>query len=339
MAKQQKTDRYQNEHPREDTSKNRSEVPEKNCIISMNRRRFLGTMGAMGTTLLAGSASQVSAYNNFEGWPDRYGMLTDLTACVGCRSCEKACNEVNGLPKPEKPFDDATVFEKERRPDTGAFTVVNRYENPKDAGRPVYRKIQCMHCNEPACATACPIHAYTKTPEGAVLYDPDKCFGCRYCMIACPFYAPAYDYESAFEPRILKCILCYDRLKEGKMPACAQVCPMEAITFGKREDLIQLARKKIMGESQKYINHIYGEKEVGGTTWLYISEVPFEQLGFPTDLPQQPLIEQTKGFLSSVPVVFTVWPALFGMIYSSLSHRENLKKEIREDQDRREVEK
>jgi formate dehydrogenase iron-sulfur subunit len=292
--------------------------------IRLDRRQFLGTAAAMGGASLIAGASNAHAMENFEGWPDRYGMLTDLTACVGCRSCEKACNEANNLPPPDVPFEDGSVFNEIRRPTAKAYTVVNRYENPKDKDRPIFRKVQCNHCNEPACATACPIHAYSKTPEGAVTYDADKCFGCRYCMVACPFYVPAYDYDSAFQPRIVKCIMCYDRIKAGKMPACAEACPMEAVKFGKRSDLIKLARRKIMDNPDRYIDHIYGETEVGGTGWLYISGVPFEQLGFPTNLPNKPPIELTKGFLSSVPVVFTVWPALFGMCYAALRHREKL---------------
>ncbi|HDO22253.1 MAG TPA: 4Fe-4S dicluster domain-containing protein [Nitrospirae bacterium] len=293
---------------------------------TVSRRCFLGTMAALGGSILLGDI-QASAYEEFSGWPDRYGMLTDLTACVGCRSCEKACNEVNNLPPPEVPFDEKSVFKEKRRPTAHAYTVVNRYENPQDKDRPIYRKVQCNHCNEPACASACPIHAYTKTPEGPVLYDPEKCFGCRYCMIACPFYVPAYDYESAFEPRIVKCIMCYGRIKDGLIPACAEACPVEAITFGKRDDLIKLARKKIMQNPDRYIDHIYGEYEAGGTSWLYISGVPFEQLDFPTDISDKPPIEHVEGFLSAVPVVLTVWPALFGTIYASLRHRENLEEE------------
>jgi|Deesub1362A_J573_1020465.scaffolds.fasta_scaffold00199_10 Fe-S-cluster-containing dehydrogenase component len=300
---------------------------EKDNTRKISRRRFLGTVAAIGGISLIGSYKDASAYKEFTGWPNRYGCLTDLTECVGCRSCEEACNEANNLPKPDVPFDDKSVFNEKRRPTVQAYTVVNRYENPKDAGKPIYRKIQCNHCNEPACASACPIHAYTKTPEGAVLYDPEKCFGCRYCMIACPFYVPAYDYASPLEPKIVKCVLCYGRIKNGDMPACAEACPVGAITFGKRSDLIKLAREKIMKNPDRYIDHIYGEHEVGGTSWMYISGVPFEQLDFPANLPKKPLIEQTKGFLSAVPVVFTVWPALFGMIYAALRHREELEKE------------
>jgi len=309
----------------------RPKIPTEKNRKGLNRRDFLKTVSAVGGGVILGTASKAYGIKEFEGWPDSMGVLTDITACVGCRSCEKACNKVNGLPTPEKPFDDGSVFEEKRRPTPGAFTVVNRYDNSGDPDKPVYRKIQCNHCKEPACATACPIHAYSKTPEGAVLYDPDLCFGCRYCMTACPFYVPAYDYDSPLEPRVYKCIMCHDRIKSGGLPACVEACPAGTLTFGKRDDLIRLARKRIMENPGKYIDHIYGEHEVGGTNWLYISGVPFEDLGFPTDLPKKPLVEQTKGFLSAVPVVFTVWPALFGMCYAALRHRESLAEEKMEN--------
>ena len=295
--------------------------------VNMNRRVFLGTVSAIGGTLMLGRSRTAFAAGEFEGYPNSFGVLTDLTACVGCRSCEKACNEANGFPPPDKPFDDSSVFEEERAPTHLAYTVVNRYENPKDKSKPVYRKIQCNHCKEPACLTSCPIHAYTKTPEGAVDYNPDLCFGCRYCMTSCPFNVPAYDYYSALEPRIRKCTMCLPRIREGKMTACAEACPSGALTFGKREDLLKIARKRIADNPGKYIDHVYGEKEVGGTNWMYISGVPFDQVGLPTNLPSKALIEETKGFLTAVPVVLTAWPALFGTIYAALRHRENMEKE------------
>lgn len=291
----------------------------------MNRRKFLGTVAAIGGVAMASAASRAGASEDFSGWPNSYGLLTDLTACVGCRSCEKACNEANHLPQPDTPFDDASVFNQKRRPDAHAYTVVNRYENPKDKNAPIYRKIQCNHCKEPACASACPIHAYSKTPEGAVMYNPDLCFGCRYCMVACPFYVPAYDYESALEPKIVKCTMCYDtRVKHGRITACAEACPAGAITFGKRDELIKIARTRIAKSPDKYVDHIFGEHEAGGTNWLYLSGVPFEQLDFQTNVPKKPPIELTKGFLSSVPLVFTIWPALFGMCYAAVRHRDEV---------------
>ncbi|HSB33270.1 MAG TPA: 4Fe-4S dicluster domain-containing protein [Nitrospirota bacterium] len=307
--------------------------------LNMNRRIFLGTVGAIGGTLLLGRTGKALASTEFEGYPNSFGVLTDLTACVGCRSCEKACNEVNGFPAPDKPFDDSSVFNEDRSPTQKAYTVVNRFENPKDKDKPVFRKIQCNHCKEPACLTSCPIHAYSKTPEGAVEYNPDLCFGCRYCMTACPFNVPAYDYWSALEPRIRKCTMCRPRIQEGKATACAEACPTGALTFGKREELIKIARKRIEDNPDKYINHIYGEKEVGGTNWMYISGVPFDQVGLPTNLPNKPLIEETKGFLSAVPVVLTAWPALFGTIYAALRHRDEIDAEKKETENKEEVKK
>ncbi len=303
--------------------KNRSEDPGGGAAqdaagrsARLSRRSFLSISMLAGCTAL-GLPARAGAAPEFEGWPKSYGMLTDFTACVGCRSCERACNEVNRMPAPEKPFDDASVFNERRWPNAKALTVVNRYENPGDPSRPVYRKIQCNHCLEPACATACPIHAYTKTPEGPVIYNEKLCFGCRYCVIGCPFNIPGYDYESALQPKIMKCILCYGRIKKGQLPGCAEACPAGALTFGKRADLLKLARKRIAEHPDKYVSHIYGEHEVGGTSWLYISGVPFEQLGFPTNLPKKPLIELTKGYLSTVPVIFTTFPAIFGLIYAA----------------------
>jgi Fe-S-cluster-containing dehydrogenase component len=315
MSEEKKDKSLKNLKTRE--ARNTSNSP---CLLS--RRGFLSASLSAGCAAL-GVPALAQAVPEFKGWPRSYGMLTDFTACVGCRSCEEACNAANKMPPPDKPFNDDSVFKEKRWPSAATLTVVNRFENRDNPSRPLYRKIQCNHCLEPACATACPIHAYTKTPEGAVIYDENFCFGCRYCVIACPFNIPGYDYESAFEPKIVKCVFCYSRIKEGGIPACADACPAGALTFGKREDILNLARKKLIDEPKKYINHIYGEHEVGGTSWLYISGVPFEQLGFQTNLPKTPLIELTRGYLSAVPVIFTTFPAIFGMIYAAMRRREH----------------
>ena len=300
-----------------------------------SRRRFLKIASLIGGSSVASSCAVLglprvdSVDREMKGWPESYGVLHDITKCVGCRKCEEGCNKANDLIKPETPFDSGSVFDTKRRPTPKAYTVVNRYENPKDKDSPLFRKIQCNHCKEPACATACPIHAYRKTKEGPVLYDPALCFGCRYCMIACPFHVPAYEYENLLEPKIVKCTMCHDRIKKGMLPACVDACPTGAVTFGKRDELLKLAKTRIKGNPDHYIPHIYGEHEVGGTNWLYISSVPFEKIGFPTHLPKKPLIEITKGYLSAVPLVFVIWPALFGMCYAALSDegKENLNDE------------
>ncbi len=288
----------------------------------ISRRGFLkGIIGtAIGGSLLGRPLRALAG--NLSGQPDHFGMLTDLTRCIGCRRCEAACNEANNLPPPEIPFEDKSVFEQERRPDERAFTMVNRYSDPHRLGVPVYVKIQCMHCEEPACASACLVGALKKTPEGPVIYDESVCVGCRYCMSACPFYIPAFEYFDPLSPRIQKCYMCYHRIFAGQVPACAAECPMEAIMVGKRSELIELARERIRNNPDRYIDHIYGEHEAGGTGWLYISGVPFAELGFPTDLEMSPYPELTKGFLSLVPVVLIAWPALFGGIYLMSRGRE-----------------
>jgi Fe-S-cluster-containing dehydrogenase component len=297
----------------------------------------LKAAAAAGGAGLVGKSKLASGAGQFTGYPDRVGVLTDVTRCVGCRTCEAACNEINKLPPPKVPFDDQSVFEKTRRTDEQAYTVVNRYPNPKPGEPPIYVKHQCRHCDEPACASACLVAAFTKTPEGPVTYNKGVCVGCRYCMTACPFYVPAYEYNDPFSPEIKKCTMCYDtRVSEGGIPACVEACPMEAMTFGKRSDLLRVARKRIIEHPDRYVDHIFGEHEVGGTSWLYISGVPFEKLGFPMDLGTKPYPELTKGFLSMVPGVLVIWPALLGGFYMFTQHREQMDEEEEEIPERKE---
>jgi len=305
--------------------------------MGIKRRDFFKIMStATASAALVSTSPKAHAVEDFSGWPNRYAVLTDTTKCVGCLSCEEACNAANNLPEPEIPFADLDLaeIEEKRRPEANAYTVVNRYPNPKNPEEPIHVKIQCMHCNEPACASACLVNALKKTPEGAVVYNEDLCIGCRYCMAACPFYMPAYDYSSPLRPKVTKCILCYQKITNGEVPACVADCPMEANIFGKRKELIKIARNRIQKEPDKYIDHIFGEYEAGGTSWLYISSVPFEQLGFQTDVGTRPYPEYTRGFLSMVPAVLVLWPALLGGFYAFTKRRD----EIGERQENREEE-
>ena len=301
----------------------------------LNRRSFLKG-GLAGTAVLATAktANQSHAAESFGGYPDSMGVLVDLTKCVGCRTCEAACNKEQGLPDPDKPFDDMSVFDElqhngqKRRTTEKAYTVVNRYDVGDREEGPVFRKFQCNHCNEPACLTSCFVNAYTKTEEGAVIYDSKVCVGCRTCMVACPFYVPAYSYSDPLNPIVKKCIMCYDtRVKFGKPPACVEACPQEVMTFGKRKDLIKLGHERIKDNPGKYIDHIYGENEVGGTAWMYISDVPFEEVGFNTHIGEQPIISYVKEFLTIVPMVLTIWPALFTGFHLLSNRKEALKNE------------
>jgi Fe-S-cluster-containing dehydrogenase component len=299
----------------------------------LSRRGFIkgGLAGTVAVTVLKDKQTQASG--SFEGYPDSMGVIVDLTRCVGCRSCEAACNKEQGLPEPAEPFDDFSVFDQvnhhrpgqKRRTDETRYTVVNRYDVP-GLDHPLFRKKQCFHCNEPACLTSCFVNAYTKTPEGAVIYNSKVCVGCRTCMIACPFYIPTFKYSKAFTPRIMKCIFCYDtRLKEGKAPACVDACPQEALTFGKRSDMLEVARQRIRMEPGKYVDHIYGEHEAGGTSWMYISPAPFDQVGLATNVPKEPVLNYVKGFLAIVPMVLTIWPALFAGFYLLATKKDGIK--------------
>lgn len=299
--------------------------------MSISRRGFLGGLAGGAGALVAGSAEASSPHKSFPGYAGRYGLLHDTTLCVGCRSCEKACNQVNDLPKPERPFDDKTVLDQLRHVTDNAYTVVNRYAPGGEGSAPVFRKHQCMHCNEPCCASVCFVKAFTKTPEGPVLYNPDVCVGCRYCMTACPYYATAYEYDEPLEPRVVRCTMCYPRIKEGKNPGCADACPMGAITYGRREDLIQVARDRIKKLPNRYLNHVFGEHEFGGTSWMVLAGVPFGKLDLHEGVSSTPLPETTKGFLSVVPFVLTIWPGFLLGLHAFNKRKEKLARDaIRE---------
>lgn len=298
--------------------------------MSISRRSFLKWAGAANLTIVAAGTAVGAANKQFNGYPDGNGVLFDNTLCIGCRKCEAGCNEVNELAAPEKPFSDLAVLEGKRRTSNEAYTVVNRYaaEDGKTAG--VFRKIQCNHCLEPACAAACFVKAFKKTPSGAVAYDASVCVGCRYCMVACPFEIPTYEYNKALTPRVRKCTMCQPRIEEGKLPGCVESCPTGALTYGKRSDLLNIARQRIAKDSSTYIDHIYGEHEMGGTSWLYLSGRPFGEIGLNEHLGTKPAIEYTAGTLSAVPIIVGLWPAFLTGAYAMNKRREKVAKKEQE---------
>lgn len=265
----------------------------------MDRRNFLKLVGLVGATL----ASKRLKAEEIKPPKEFVGVLTDTTRCIGCRSCEKACAEAHGFQIPDIENDNA--LEMIRTTSEKQWTVVNRFET--EIGE-VFVKQQCMHCWQPACTAACLTNAMLKTEEGPVIWRGNKCLGCRYCMAACPFDMPKYEYHS-WNPKVQKCNLCWERLQEGKIPACVQSCPTDALMFGNKKQLMEIARLRIYHHPTKYVHQIYGEHIVGGTSWLYLAAVPFEQLGFRTDLGTTPYPEYTKEFLYAVPLIFFGVPA------------------------------
>lgn len=282
--------------------------------MNLTRRNFLKTIGGAGAVLSATSGDAYPRESKQLSGP--FGCLVDITRCTGCRKCEFACNAYNKLPPQD--FNDMTVLDEQRRPDYAGFTVVNRTHGTffDENGHQVhiYVKEQCRHCVTPACASACIVGALYKKENGPVLYDETKCIGCRYCMIACPFQIPAYEHHEPITPRVRKCTFCYDRIEAGKMPACATICPTQAICFGKRDSLLVIAKKRIKNSFGKYVNHIYGEQEVGGTSWLYLSPVPFTFFPKLDSTPPSKLTDWVLRGLFGYAITPTSLFAIFGAL-------------------------
>ncbi|MCG3195571.1 MAG: 4Fe-4S dicluster domain-containing protein [Candidatus Omnitrophica bacterium] len=246
--------------------------------MHLDRRQFLEVLGTTAFTAVGATPAGASGGDSHE---DPMGMLVDTTNCIGCRKCEFACSQAHHLNDlPVEAFEDKAVFENHRRMDANALTVVNRFPNEEEPDKPTYVKSNCLHCLNPGCVSACLVGALQKTETGAVVYDPWKCIGCRYCMVACPFEVPAYEFLEPLAPRVRKCDFCAERTAEGKIPACAEMCPPMCLTYGKRSELLQMAREKIEERPDRYVHRIYGEEEAGGTAWLYLAPKEFEQLGF-----------------------------------------------------------
>ena len=340
-----------------------------------SRRRFFTNLGMAisGATIF----SKCSSKEEQKSSDDYYGLLIDTTLCVGCRSCEFACNSANSFPKPKEEYDENGNFTYNQRPDSHCACVINKYNKSSKTGQSITVKTQCMHCVNPACVSSCLVGALTKDEKtGAIIYDDWKCMGCRYCMVACPFGIPSYDYNNAISPLVVKCQLCHhkiskpypeevktdqfnkdmlSKLKTEKeinfikncyeldidkntyllkkslssnnlkelenilqesgytIPACAEVCPTEAIKYGKRKDLLKAAKERISKQPNRYYNYIYGENEVGGTQALYISEIPPDKLGFLV-LPKEAPPKLTEDIQHGVFKYFLLPISLFAIL-------------------------
>ncbi|HSD48325.1 MAG TPA: 4Fe-4S dicluster domain-containing protein [Actinomycetota bacterium] len=269
----------------------------------VSRRSFLrAATVAAGTTAIVAHAGASANAGELEPeddpgqlareHADDPGMLIDITKCVGCGKCVRACKLDNDLEwRQDQP---ATGTEAELASSNwtvvraeGVETVQDSRLGPRLRAGRRYVKFQCLHCLEPACASACFVAALHKTEEGPVVYDGNRCVGCRYCLLACPFGVPTFEWDEAFG-RVQKCDLCVDRTSQGEPTACAEACPQGAITFGRRGDLLEEAWRRIRSD-EHYAQQVYGETEVAGTSVMYVSDVPFEELGFRTGVAVDPL--------------------------------------------------
>jgi formate dehydrogenase iron-sulfur subunit len=252
----------------------------------------------------------------------KYGFLIDASRCIDCRACLVACSTQNNVPMTH-----TRIWIK----DTG---ILGEFPDLKHYTAPYH----CMHCIDPSCVSACTVGALQQNPDGIITYDNERCIGCRYCMYACPFEVPHFEWDQQLA-LIVKCDLCIARLEEGATePACAATCPTDAIQFGSWVDMYQQAKYRLQNEPKRYINHIFGENENGGTSTFYISPVPFEQLNFPTTAQiESPAHFNRIATEDGTPVI--AGSVALGMtgIYLALEHKskkaEKMKeeKEIRDD--------
>jgi formate dehydrogenase iron-sulfur subunit len=236
-----------------------------------------------------------------------WAILTDVTRCIGCEECVQACQRTNGT------GEDAPRAWQGDPSDLSATRWTTLARAPK--GRTV--RLHCRHCLDPACASACPVGALHRTPEGVVAYDPDICMGCRYCLIACPFQMTRYEWSSA-APRVRKCVLCYDRIRRGELdqPACTKACPVKATVFGERAALLAEAKARIAANRGRYLAHVWGEDEVGGTSVLYVSDVSLETAGWPALLRKSSYPALTRPAMHSVtPTFLGVSAAMYGLAW------------------------
>ena len=237
-------------------------------------------------------------------------LLSDRPLGIGCNACQDACKVENALPEGEEHTLSST-----------AYTALEDHDG-------TYVRRMCQHCLDPACASVCPVGAFTKTAEGPVLYDESKCIGCRYCIQACPFQVPRYEWASNY-PKVQKCKFCVDRQRKGLPPACAEACPTGATIFGDRDDLVREAYGRIAAEPGRYVDRVYGLEEVGGTSVLYLSAVPFEKLGFRTQ-PSVALPSLTWNALSKIPTVVGVGGVFLFGIWWITNRRMDVSKAVAE---------
>jgi Fe-S-cluster-containing dehydrogenase component len=275
--------------------------------MTISRRTALRTLAAAGAAAAA-APDVAEARVGRKSAPEDVGLLVDAVRCVGCRACVVKCRESNGL-SPDVGKIDGVAYDTPIDMNHTTLTVIRRFEAE---GKDGYVKAQCMHCIDPACVSVCMIGALHKGEKGVVEYDAAHCIGCRYCQLACPFNVPKYEWAKAF-PRIRKCELCRHRWKEGKGAACAEVCPREAVVFGRRTELLAEAKRRLAERPDAYQPKIYGEHDGGGTNVLYLSPVSFQALGLPA-LGDEPVPELSETIQHGVYYGFIAPVVLFGAL-------------------------
>jgi len=296
----------------------------------MNRRDFLKGMASGAGAVAAGGATSAEARPNREPAPEAVAMLFDSTLCVGCKACVTKCKTVNGMPPETRADETLPLWDSAPGLSAKTLNVIQAYTDgtaevkDRETDGFAFVKRNCMHCVDPGCVSVCPVSAMTKDANnGIVFYDADACIGCRYCVYACPYDVPQFDYDSAYGA-ISKCQFCnqrgVERLDHGLLPGCVEACPTGATLFGTREEMLAEARRRLAltpGSEYQYPREtldaglevpstvpayypkIYGEEEGGGTQVLHLSGVAFDKLGLPI-LPERSFASRSEGLLHTI---------------------------------------
>jgi formate dehydrogenase beta subunit len=286
--------------------------------MNVTRRTALKVLASGAATVAGTERASASTAKTLKD-SQMVAMLYDTTLCIGCKACVAACADANGL-TPDA-GDSGGLYQAPKYLSDKTKNIIKLYTDPQ-TGLRSFIKAQCMHCIDPACVAACPMAALRKDETNGVVYwDGKTCLGCRYCQIACPFNIPKFEWKK-FNPKIVKCEFCSHRFKDNKGPACCEVCPRKAVIFGNREDLLKDARKRIVLNPGKYYNdHIYGEKEIGGTQVLYLTHLAPEKLGHLMPLGDESLPEQVEGVQNTIYMGFLSPIIAYGALISVMRKR------------------
>jgi formate dehydrogenase iron-sulfur subunit len=260
------------------------------------------------------------------------GKLIDVSRCIGCKACQAACMEWNNLRAPVGGFRGSYTNPSDLDDQTWCLMRFNETEIDGSFCWLIL-KDGCLHCSDPGCLRACPAPgAIVQHSNGIVEFDEENCIGCGYCISGCPFNIPRLRKADA---RVYKCTLCSDRIVVGLEPACIKACPTQALSFGSREDMVELAQHRLADLYDRGFVHaaVYNPEGVSGTHVFFVlphGDHP-EAYGLPKSPSVSPIVELWRSSTARGLGVFTMFAVLAAGI---LHYMRNGPLEVPEDKEK-----